>query len=145
MKIDLENKTNYQLDEAHLISLADFSLTKLGIHPDSELGIRLVNEIEMEELHQKWMNLSGATDVMSFPMDEIKPDSASNGPGIIGDIVLCPEFAAKNGKQSTDLEIELLTVHGVLHLLGFDHEEIEDELVMFKMQEDFLNQWRALK
>ncbi|MGA0079225.1 MAG: rRNA maturation RNase YbeY [Candidatus Nanopelagicus sp.] len=145
MKIDLENKTNYQLDEAHLISLADFSLTKLGIHPDSELGIRLVNEIEMEELHQKWMNLSGATDVMSFPMDEIKPYSASNGPGIIGDIVLCPEFAAKNGKQSTDLEIELLTVHGVLHLLGFDHEEIEDELVMFKMQEDFLNQWRALK
>ena len=145
MKIDLENKTNYQLDEARLISLADFSLTKLGIHPDSELGIRLVNEIEMEELHQKWMNLSGATDVMSFPMDEIKPDSASNGPGIIGDIVLCPEFAAKNGKQSTDLEIELLTVHGVLHLLGFDHEEIEDELVMFKMQEDFLNQWRSLK
>ncbi len=145
MKIDLENKTNYQLDEARLISLADFSLTKLGIHPDSELGIRLVNEIEMEELHQKWMNLSGATDVMSFPMDEIKPDSASNGPGIIGDIVLCPEFAARNGKQSTDLEIELLTVHGVLHLLGFDHEEIEDESVMFKMQEDFLNQWRALK
>ena len=145
MKIDLENKTNYQLDEARLISLADFSLTKLGIHPDSELGIRLVNEIEMEELHQKWMNLSGATDVMSFPMDEIKPDSASNGPGIIGDIVLCSEFAAKNGKQSTDLEIELLTVHGVLHLLGFDHEEVEDELVMFKMQEDFLNQWRALK
>jgi probable rRNA maturation factor len=145
MKIDLENKTNYQLDEARLISLADFSLTKLGIHPDSELGIRLVNEIEMEELHQKWMNLSGATDVMSFPMDEIKPDSASNGPGIIGDIVLCPEFAAKNGKQSTDLEIELLTVHGVLHLLGFDHEEIEDESVMFKMQEDFLNQWRALQ
>ena len=145
MKIDLENKTNYQLDEARLISIADFSLTKLGIHPDSELGIRLVNEIEMEELHQKWMNLSGATDVMSFPMDEIKPDSASNGPGIIGDIVLCPEFAAKNGKQSTDLEIELLTVHGVLHLLGFDHEKIEDELVMFKMQEDFLNQWRALK
>ena len=145
MKIDLENKTNYQLDEARLISLADFSLTKLGIHPDSELGIRLVNEIEMEELHQKWMNLSGATDVMSFPMDEIKPDSASNGPGIIGDIVLCPEFAARNGKQSTDLEIELLTVHGVLHLLGFDHEKIEDELVMFKMQEDFLNQWRARK
>ncbi len=145
MKIDLENKTNYQLDEARLMSLADFSLTKLGIHPDSELGIRLVNEIEMEELHQKWMNLSGATDVMSFPMDEIKPDSASNGPGIIGDIVLCPEFAARNGKQSTDLEIELLTVHGVLHLLGFDHEKIEDELVMFKMQEDFLNQWRALK
>lgn len=145
MKIDLENKTNYQIDEARLISLADFSLTKLGIHPDSELGIRIVNEIEMEELHQKWMNLSGATDVMSFPMDETKPDSASNGPGIIGDIVLCPEFAAKNGKQSTDLEIELLTVHGVLHLLGFDHEEIEDELVMFKMQEDFLNQWRALK
>ncbi len=137
MKIDLENKTNYQLDEARLISLADFSLTKLGIHPDSELGIRLVNEIEMEELHQKWMNLSGATDVMSFPMDEIKPDSASNGPGIIGDIVLCPEFAARNGKQSTDLEIELLTVHGVLHLLGFDHEKIEDELVMFKMHGRF--------
>jgi rRNA maturation RNase YbeY len=62
--------------------------------------------------------------------------------GIIGDIVLCPAFAEKNGKQSLEKELELLTVHGVLHLLGYDHQEILDEEVMFKLQEDFLNQWR---
>jgi probable rRNA maturation factor len=114
----------------------------LGIHPDSELAIKLVTEEEISELHVKWMNLPGPTDVLSFPMDEMKPNSASNGPGIIGDIVLCPAFAEKNGKQSLEKELELLTVHGVLHLLGYDHQEILDEEVMFKLQEDFLNQWR---
>ena len=89
------------------------------------------------------MNLPGPTDVLSFPMDELKPNSAKNGPGVVGDIVLCPEFASKNGKQSLEMELELLTVHGVLHLLGFDHEELSEEKVMFALQEDFLMQWRT--
>lgn len=91
------------------------------------------------------MDLPGATDVLSFPMDEMKPNSAANGPGVIGDIVLCPAYAERNGKQSLAQELELLTVHGVLHLLGYDHEEIDQEVAMFKLQEDFLQQWRALQ
>jgi probable rRNA maturation factor len=145
MIIDLENNSGYTCNESLLISLINFSLTKLGIHPDSEISLRLVSENEMAELHKKWMGLVGPTDVLSFPMDEMLPNSLSNGPGIIGDIVLCPEYAEKNGKQSLSQELELLTLHGILHLLGYDHEEIEEEKIMFGIQEEYLNQWRALK
>ena len=137
------NESTYKCDEIGIKSLADFTLSKLGIHPDSELSIRLVNEDEITQLHIKWMDLPGPTDVLSFPMDEMKPNSASNGPGVIGDIVLCPAFAEKNGKQSLEDELELLTVHGVLHLLGYDHEELSEEKEMFGLQEEFLNQWRS--
>jgi probable rRNA maturation factor len=143
MKIELINDSAYKCDENGIKSLADFTLGKLGIHPDSELSIRLVNENEITQLHIKWMDLPGPTDVLSFPMDEMKPNSASNGPGVIGDIVLCPAFAEKNGKQSLADELQLLTVHGVLHLLGYDHEELEEEKQMFGLQEEYLNQWRS--
>ena len=143
MKIELINDSTYKCDEVGIKSLANFTLGKLGIHPDSELSIRLVDEEEITQLHIKWMDLPGPTDVLSFPMDEMKPYSASNGPGVIGDIVLCPAFAEKNGKQSLGDELQLLTVHGVLHLLGFDHEELDDEKQMFGLQEQFLKQWRS--
>jgi len=126
-----------------LKSVAEFALNQMGIHPDSELNIRIVAEDEMSELHVKWMDLPGPTDVMSFPMDELKPNSKSEGPGVVGDIVLCPAFAEKNGKQSLEMELELLTVHGVLHLLGFDHEDIAEEKAMFKLQDDLLANWRS--
>lgn len=144
MKIELVNNSNFKCDEAAILSVAKYSLKKMGVHPDSELGIRFVNEDEMSELHIKWMDLPGPTDVLSFPMDEIKPNSSSNGPGVIGDIVLCPAFAEKNSKQSLAEELELLTVHGVLHLLGFDHEEISDERAMFAIQDEILKEWRLL-
>jgi len=126
-----------------LKSVAEFALNQMGIHPDSELNIRIVAEDEMSELHVKWMDLPVPTDVMSFPMDELKPNSKSEGPGVVGDIVLCPAFAEKNGKQSLEMELELLTVHGVLHLLGFDHEDIAEEKAMFKLQDDLLANWRS--
>jgi probable rRNA maturation factor len=115
----------------------------MGVHPDSELSITLVDETEMESLHIQWMDLPGPTDVLSFPMDELKPFSASDGPGVIGDIVLCPEFAAKQAKKTVEEEISLLTIHGVLHLLGFDHAEKEEEKAMFELQEKILSEWLA--
>ena len=144
MKIQSVNNSSIKCDEAAIVSVAKYSLKKMGIHPDSELGIRFVNEDEMTDLHIKWMNLPGPTDVLSFPMDEVKPNSFANGPVIIGDIVLCPAFAEKNGKQSLAQELELLTVHGVLHLIGFDHEEIADEAAMFSLQDEILKEWRLL-
>jgi probable rRNA maturation factor len=143
MKIDLENNSIMQCNEYAIASVSEYALEKMGIHPESELGIRFVNEDEMTELHLKWMDLSGSTDVLSFPMDELRPNSATNGPGVIGDIVLCPAYALKNGKQSLEKELELLTVHGVLHLLGFDHENIDDEKRMFDLQEKILKEWRS--
>ena len=76
-------------------------------------------------------------------MDEMVPFSAADGPGIIGDIVLCPEFALKQAKDGLDAELALLTVHGVLHCLGYDHADKEEEKVMFALQDECLAEWRA--
>ena len=143
MGIEIANNSGIACNEDEIIDVAAFALDKMGIHPDSDLGITLVDEDEITKLHVQWMNLPGPTDVLSFPMDELKPFSASDGPGIIGDIVICPQFAAKQAvSHSTADEISLLTVHGVLHLLGFDHVEEEEHKVMFGLQDKTLAEWR---
>jgi probable rRNA maturation factor len=144
MGIEIANNSGIACNEDGIVDVAAFALDKMGIHPDSDLGITLVDEDEITKLHIQWMNLPGPTDVLSFPMDELKPFSASDGPGIIGDIVICPQFAAKQAiNHSTEDEISLLTVHGVLHLLGFDHVEEEEHKVMFGLQDKTLAEWRA--
>jgi probable rRNA maturation factor len=143
MGIEIANNSGIACNEDEIVDVAAFALDKMGIHPDSDLGITLVDEDEITKLHVQWMNLPGPTDVLSFPMDELKPFSASDGPGIIGDIVICPQFAAKQAvTHSTSDEISLLTVHGVLHLLGFDHVEEEEHKVMFGLQDKTLAEWR---
>jgi probable rRNA maturation factor len=144
MGIEIANNSGVACNEDQIVDVAAFALDKMGIHPESDLGITLVDEDEITKLHIQWMNLPGPTDVLSFPMDELKPFSASDGPGIIGDIVICPQFAANQAtNHSTEDEISLLTVHGVLHLLGFDHVEEEEHKVMFGLQDKTLAEWKA--
>ena len=144
MGIEIANNSGVACNEDQIVDVAAFALDKMGIHPESDLGITLVDEDEITKLHIQWMDLPGPTDVLSFPMDELKPFSASDGPGIIGDIVICPQFAAKQAvNHSTEDEISLLTVHGVLHLLGFDHVEEEEHKVMFGLQDKTLAEWKA--
>lgn len=148
MNIELTNLTARDCDDSLLISLADFSLSAMGIHDDSELSISLVDEDEMSALHLRWMDEPGATDVLSFPMDEMKPHSSDQGPGMVGDVVLCPDFAARQAAQAghgLQEELELLTVHGILHLLGYDHREVEEKEVMFSLQDELLTKWRQSK
>lgn len=95
MGIEIANNSGIACNEDEIVDVAAFALEKMGIHPESDLGITLVDEDEITKLHIQWMDLPGPTDVLSFPMDELKPFSASDGPGIIGDIVICPQFAAK--------------------------------------------------
>ena len=143
MGIEIANNSGIACSEDEIVEVAEFALDKMGIHPDSDLGITLVDEDEITKLHVQWMDLPGPTDVLSFPMDELKPFSASDGPGIIGDIVICPQFAAKQAtNHSVADEISLLTVHGVLHLLGFDHVEPDEHKIMFDLQEKTLADWR---
>jgi probable rRNA maturation factor len=120
----------------------------MDVHPAAELSMVLVDLGTMADLHQRWMGLPGPTDVMSFPMDELepggRPDAREPGPSMLGDIVLCPEFAAEQATKaghSADHEMALLTVHGVLHLLGYDHAEPEEEKEMFALQNRLLEQW----
>jgi len=143
MGIEIANNSGVDCNEDEIVEVAAFALDKMGIHPDSDLGITLVDEEEITKLHVQWMDLLGPTDVLSFPMDELKPFSASDGPGIIGDIVICPQFAAKQAvNHSVADEIALLTVHGVLHLLGFDHVEPNEHKEMFDLQDKTLADWR---
>ncbi len=148
MNIEMVTLTASDCDQGRLISLADYSLNAMGIHPDSELSMSIVDVEEMSSLPMQWMDEPGPTDVLSFPMDEMKPNSATTGPGMLGDIVLCPEFAvaqAKAAGHSLQEELELLTVHGVLHLLGFDHREITERDAMFAKQDELLIGWRSKK
>ena len=146
MKIELTNLTSQKCDEGRLVSVADFAMSKLELHPDCDLSISLVDEEEMSSLHVQWMDEPGATDVLSFPMDEIRPHSRAQGPGLLGDVILCPSFAQKQAQEaghSLQEELELLTVHGVLHLVGYDHREVEEKRVMFAMQDTYLSEWRG--
>ncbi|MEY3169071.1 MAG: hypothetical protein RL421_314 [Actinomycetota bacterium] len=146
MNIELTNLTAHHCDELRLTSVAEFAMKSMGLHQDCEVSISLVDEEEMSALHLRWMDEPGATDVLSFPMDEIKPNSASNGPGMLGDIILCPSFAARQAEQAghpLQDELELLTVHGVLHLLGYDHREEDEKEIMFGIQERYLRDWKV--
>ena len=143
MSIELNNESNIPVDEIALQRLATFALDFLHVHPDAELAILLVDEGAMEQLHLQWMDEPGPTDVLSFPMDELRPgtEEAITPAGLLGDIVLCPQVAigqAETAGHSTLDELLLLTTHGILHLLGFDHAEPDEEKEMFGIQRDIL-------
>ena len=146
MNIELSNLTDSKCDLERLKSIAQFTILAQGVHPDSELNISLLDEEEMSALHLRWMQEDGPTDVLAFPMDEVKPNSATLGPAMLGDIALCPIYANRNALKvhsSLQDELELLTVHGVLHLLGYDHMKADEKEVMFALQDKYLTEWRA--
>ncbi len=147
MSIDIANESGYELDEHGIADVARFTLDRMRIHPLAELSVVIVDEAAMEQLHMQWMDLPGPTDVMSFPMDELRPGKDHEDPpqGLLGDVVLCPEVAARQAEtagHTTDDELQMLTVHGVLHLLGYDHAEPDEEREMFGLQGDILRAWR---
>ncbi|OLT53997.1 rRNA maturation RNase YbeY [Cellulosimicrobium sp. CUA-896] len=143
MSIEVNNETEAQVDEAEFAALARYVLDAMRVHPQSELSILFVDTDVMTELHVRWMDEPGPTDVLSFPMDELRPgrDGEVSGPGQLGDVVLCPEVAAQQARaagHSTVEEMLLLTTHGILHLLGYDHVEPEEEKEMFALQRKLL-------
>jgi len=141
MNIELSNESGVEVGEADLISVAEFAMVKMGLHQDCDLAISIVDEARMSELHEEWMDLKGPTDVLSFPMDELIPDSPD--PGIVGDIVLCPQFAEAQAKNGLEAELQLLTIHGILHCLGYDHADPDEEKIMFELQESILAKWQV--
>ena len=143
MSIEVNNESPYDIDEAALQRLATYCLDAMRVHPDAEIAIVLVDEAAMEQLHVQWMGEPGPTDVLSFPMDELRPgnDDVITPAGVLGDVVLCPQVAevqAEGAGHSTMDELLYLTAHGILHLLGFDHAEPEEEKEMFSLQRDLI-------
>ena len=143
MSIEINNESGVDVDEEAIQRLAVYALDQMHVHPDAELAIVFVDEAAMEQLHVQWMDEPGPTDVLSFPMDELRPGTDDNitPAGLLGDIVVCPQVAiaqAQTAGHSALEEMLLLTTHGILHLLGFDHAEPEDEREMFGIQRDIL-------
>lgn len=143
MSIEVSNESGVAVDEAEFAALARYVLDEMHLHPQTELSVLLVDTATMSDLHVKWMDEPGPTDVLSFPMDELRPgrEGATTPAGLLGDVVLCPEVAAAQAKvagHSTAEELLLLTVHGILHLLGYDHAEPAEEKEMFDLQRRLL-------
>lgn len=149
MSIEVFNESGVGVNEESLVDVARYALSRMDVHPAAELSIHLVDEDTITDLHLRWLELPGPTDVMSFPMDELtpgagRPDAAAPGPAMLGDIVLCPDFAraqATRAGHPLSHELVLLTVHGVLHLLGYDHVEPAEERRMFALQNGLLADW----
>jgi len=143
MTIEINNESGFAVDETVLLRLMEHNLSELHVSADADVAILLVDEGAMEALHVQWMDEPGPTDVLSFPMDELRPgtEDMPTPAGLLGDIVLCPQVAetqATAAKHSTVDELILLTTHGLLHLLGFDHAEPEDKREMFGIQNDLI-------
>ena len=151
MSIEIANESGVSVDTDAVMAVARHALDEMGVNPLAELSILLVDVAYMTELNHRWMDGDGPTDVLAFPMDEGSVDhgpgeAGAGEPALLGDIVLCPDVAAKQAAEaghSTQDELALLTVHGTLHLLGYDHAEPDEEQEMFGLQARLIETWRA--
>jgi len=158
VSVEIANESGVAVNEAALAGLARHVLDEMRVHPLAELSLLLVDEPAMTELHIRWMGEEGATDVLAFPMDELRPPQPGGAqaelggpeppgvPGLLGDVVICPQVAAaqaRKAKHNVADEIELLAAHGILHLLGYDHADAKEHAAMFGLQDRLLASWRA--
>lgn len=130
-RVLVSNRQPLSVDEAALIALARETLRGEGVET-SELSVSFVVDEEIEELHVRFMDEPGPTDVLSFPLDE--EDQDEDGVRVLGDVVIAPAVAARNNPGDPDAELRLLLVHGILHLLGYDHEEDAERAEMWARQ-----------
>jgi probable rRNA maturation factor len=133
------------LDGAHLRDLAAHVLADRGVPVGMELNVLCVDVEAMTELNAAHMGVDGPTDVLAFPLD-MPGESLAGEPAILGDVVLCPDVAARQAAEhqaSETAELELLLVHGILHLLGHDHAEEEERRVMFSLTDRLLADFRG--
>jgi probable rRNA maturation factor len=153
MTVFVANESGADVDEVALTALARFVMEAMKVNPLAELSIMLVERSVMEDLHVRYMGEDGPTDVLAFPQDDAvdpsAPDSGEDDPTLLlGDVVLCPDVARAQAAQaghSTDHEMHLLCTHGILHLLGYDHAEPEEEREMWAVQSRLLASWDSAR
>ncbi|MAY98065.1 rRNA maturation RNase YbeY [uncultured Nocardioides sp.] len=148
MSIEVLDESGRDVDVRRLSTLSRFVMDRMRVHALAELCIKAVDEQTIAELNEQWMDKQGPTDVLAFPMDELRPGLVGEEPeeGVLGDLVLCPVVAERQGETAghgTVAELDLLTVHGILHLLGYDHAEPEEHKEMFGLQDELLAAWRS--
>ena len=141
MTIEVTNTSGQLVPTTEMVSLMTHAMKALDLNPECDLNVSFVEDDYMTELHIKWMDEPGTTDVLSFPMD--MPEE----PGevvTLGDIVISPVVAAAQALtqgHSTEHEIYILATHGLLHIIGYDHAEKADEKIMFELQEKIVTDW----
>ncbi len=156
MSVEVLEESGSGVDVARMTRLARFVIERLRVHPQAELCIKIVDEDTIADVNEHWMGKEGPTDVLAFPMDELRPGLVNEEPeeGILGDIMLCPTVAERQATEARDKgqrgyttqdEVDLLTVHGILHLLGFDHAEPEEHAEMFGLQARLLAEWESVR
>ena len=151
-----DEQDRHPVDIARWEALARNVLAAEGVFGDAELALLFVDEAAMAELNQRFMGHEGPTDVLSFPIDDDEiligrsPDGSTSGPDrdppsevplLLGDVVICPSVAARNAPSHAgnyDDEVALLIVHGILHVLGMDHAEVDEEAAMQARERDLL-------
>ena len=143
MTIELVNRSGALVPDKEITSLLNYGIEYMELNPECEISLSFVDVQEMEELHIKWMQEDGPTDVLSFPMDmpESKGDIVT-----LGDIVISPAVAAQQAASaghSVEQEMYILATHGLLHILGYDHADPDEEKVMFALQEKIVKEWAA--
>jgi probable rRNA maturation factor len=141
MTIEVTNTSGQLVPTAEMTSLMTHAMKALELNPECDLNIAFVEDDYMTELHVKWMDEPGTTDVLSFPMDmPEEPGQAVT----LGDIVISPVVAAAQALtqgHSTEHEIYILATHGLLHIIGYDHADKADEKTMFDLQEKIVTDW----
>ncbi len=147
MNVDVLDESGTGVDVVALTRLCRFVMRRMRLHPATELTVRLVEPDTIATLNEQWMGKKGPTDVLSFPMDELTPgrDDEESPEGYLGDIALCPQIAEQQAPaagHSTSDEVDLLLVHGILHLLGYDHAEPDEHQEMFGLQGRLLVEWQ---
>ena len=149
MSVEVTNETIWDIDAKAFSDLGLWVMDQMRVSTQSDLTILFVDPDPIAELHERWMSLEGPTDVMSFPMDELRPgDGKTTMEGVLGDLVICPWVAAQQAAaagHSTMQEMMLLTIHGILHLLGYDHVTPEQERQMFGLQRQLLLTFLAVR
>jgi probable rRNA maturation factor len=159
-----DEQSDIEVDVLRWVRLARMVLDEERVPEDAEMSVIFVDEQAMSDLNERFLGGSGATDVLAFPMDEDvspggrQPDQGGRGPGspaepgegptVIGDVVVCPQVAqrqANGGRAALDDEVALLVVHGVLHLLNYDHAEEQESEAMRKRERELLDRFRDLE
>jgi probable rRNA maturation factor len=131
--IALDDRQDADVDLDGLMTLARATLLGEGI-ADAELSISFVTEDEISELHRRYLQEDGPTDVLSFPLDD---EAGEDGLRQVGDVVIAPAVAARNNPDDPAAELRLLLVHGILHLLGHDHMDDRERAEMWARQERY--------
>jgi probable rRNA maturation factor len=156
VSVEINNESGVAVDELALADLGRYVLDAMQVSPLADLSVVLLDAPAMAALHQQGMDLEGPTDVMAFPMDS-PDDHVERGdhPGsigderpppaaMLGDVVLCPDVAAvqaRDAGHSLEAELHLLCTHGILHLLGYDHGDADQERAMFELQARIVRGW----